>query len=498
MKVRALSLLIAGAVIISTLTGCGKSSSDKAANEKKDDSYQKIELVMAVNGTDIQIDARVADKFAELVEEETDGNVTIAVYPNDQLAGGNSTKGIEMIAGGGVDLAAYATCVMAVIDEQLSVATIPWIFEDYQDARETIDGTGGEYYAERLEKKGITYLGSFHNGFRQITNSKREVKTPEDVKRLKIRVPGSEVYMKFFKTLGADPVAMSWSEVFTAIQQGTIDGQENGICITESAKMDEVQDYLTLWNYTYENDLFVANTEIWESLEPKTRKMLQEKAREACEWGRDTLEAEEADIVKEFEAEGMNVTELTEEELDAFKESISGMKQEFIKRNRKEEVAMKIFDKIEEILAAVCLVVMAILTFANVIARYLFSASFSFSEEITTYLFVLLSMLGTAIAAKRRAHLGLSIVTDAVGPKAEKILRIIGYVAAVLFTGAIFYYGIRMVMNQRMLGQVTAGMQWPEWIFGSFVPIGAFFATVRFIQVLIEEIRRNPEKEERE
>ena len=82
--------------------------------------------------------------------------------------------------------------------------------------------------------------------------------------------------------------------------------------------------------------------------------------------------------------------------------------------------------------------------------------------------------------------------------QAEKILRIIGYVAAVLFTGAIFYYGIRMVMNQRMLGQVTAGMQWPEWIFGSFVPIGAFFATVRFIQVLIEEIRRNPEKEERE
>ena len=346
MKVRALSLLIAGAVIISTLTGCGKSSSDKAANEKKDDSYQKIELVMAVNGTDIQIDARVADKFAELVEEETDGNVTIAVYPNDQLAGGNSTKGIEMIAGGGVDLAAYATCAMAVIDEQLSVATIPWIFEDYQDARETIDGTGGEYYAERLEKKGITYLGSFHNGFRQITNSKREVKTPEDVKRLKIRVPGSEVYMKFFKTLGADPVAMSWSEVFTAIQQGTIDGQENGICITESAKMDEVQDYLTLWNYTYENDLFVANTEIWESLEPKTRKMLQEKAREACEWGRDTLEAEEADIVKEFEAEGMNVTELTEEELDAFKESISGMKQEFIKKYG--EKACEAFDIEEE------------------------------------------------------------------------------------------------------------------------------------------------------
>ena len=231
-----------------------------------------------------------------------------------------------------MDLAAYATCVMAVIDEQLSVATIPWIFDDYQHAREIIDNTGGEYYAERLEAKGITYLGSFHNGFRQITNSKREVRTPEDVKRLKIRVPGSEVYMKFFKTLGADPVAMSWSEVFTAIQQGTIDGQENGICITESAKMDEIQDYLTLWNYTYENDLFVANTEIWESLEQKTRDLLQEKAKEACEWGRDTVEQEEADIVEEFRSEGMTVTELTEEELDAFKEEISGVKQEFIEK----------------------------------------------------------------------------------------------------------------------------------------------------------------------
>lgn len=159
---------------------------------------------------------------------------------------------------------------------------------------------------------------------------------------------------------------------------------------------------------------------------------------------------------------------------------------------------MRIFDKIEEILASVCLVVMTVLTFANVVARYLFSASFSFSEEITTYLFVLLSMLGTAIAAKRRAHLGLSIITDAVGPKVEKILRIIGYSVAVLFTGSIFYYGILMVRNQHLLGQVTAGMQWPEWIFGSFVPIGAFFATVRFLQVLIEEIKRNPQEEVKE
>lgn len=155
---------------------------------------------------------------------------------------------------------------------------------------------------------------------------------------------------------------------------------------------------------------------------------------------------------------------------------------------------MRILDKIEEIVAAVCLSVMTVLAFANVVARYVFSASFSFSEEITTYLFVLLSLLGTAIAARRRAHLGLTILTDVVNPKIQRILHMIGYLFAVAFTGAIFYYGILMVISQRQLGQVTANMQWPEWVFGSFVPIGALFAMVRFIQVFIEEIRGNGEK----
>lgn len=329
MRANKWGLIIAIVLIVGSLSGCQTGSKTETAGN---DDYQKIELVMAVNGTDIQIDALVANKFAELVAEETGGSVTIAVYPNDQLAGGNSTKGIEMIAGGSVDLAAYATCVLAVIDEQLSVATIPWIFDDYTEAREIIDSTGGAYYADRLEQKGITYLGSFHNGFRQITNSKRAVKTPEDVKGLKIRVPGSEVYMSFFKTLKADPVAMSWSEVFTAIQQGTIDGQENGVSITDSAKMNEVQDYLTLWNYTYESDLFVANTEIWQSLEQKTRELLQEKAKEACEWGRDRVEQEENELVQKFKDEGMEVTELTDGELEVFKDAMQETCQRFIKK----------------------------------------------------------------------------------------------------------------------------------------------------------------------
>ena len=138
--------------------------------------------------------------------------------------------------------------------------------------------------------------------------------------------------MGFFRALGADPTSMSWSEVFTAIQQGTIDGQENGASVTSTAKMDEIQKYMTIWNYSYENDLFIANTRIWESLDENTRQLLTECAIEACNWGRDTLEAEEADILARFEANGMTITYLNDEQKAAFAEAISEWKAGMIDR----------------------------------------------------------------------------------------------------------------------------------------------------------------------
>lgn len=316
-------------------TGCSSDNSPSISNSNKEE-YQKIQLVMAVNGTDTQIDSKVANKFADLVSEASNGNVTISVYPNDQLASGNATKGIEMLAVGAVDLAAYATSVMAVLDEKIGIATIPYTFSNYTEAKQVIDTSGGKYYEKLLADKGITYLGSFHNGFRQISNNKHEVRTPEDVKGLKIRVPGGEVYMDFFNTLGADPIAMSWSEVFTAVQQGTIDGQENGVSITKSAKMNEVQKYITIWNYSYENDLFVANSKIWNTLEPKTQQLLREKAKEACNWGRQQVENEEDGIIAEFEEDAIIVTKLTPEELNTFKNAVEPVREKFINKYGKE------------------------------------------------------------------------------------------------------------------------------------------------------------------
>ena len=310
-------------------TGCNEKVQQV---EQKENAYQKIKLVMAVNGTEIATDTKVARKFAELVSKESGGNVTIEIFPNDQLAGGNASQGIQMISDGSLDLAAYAAGVMALMDEHLLIATIPYTLNNYKEARHIIDTTGGKYYKKILELQGMTYLASAHNGFRQITNNKREILTPEDLAGLKIRVPGGEVFLKFWETMGATPVAMSWSETVIAIKQGTIDGQENGFSVTNSAKINEIQKYMTLLNYTYENYLFVANTKIFNSLEPKTRQLISEKAKEACDWGRDLVENDEDNLRKKFVKGGMQVKILTPEELKPFKDKVQSLRKELMQK----------------------------------------------------------------------------------------------------------------------------------------------------------------------
>lgn len=323
--------LIMALVMVLSLCACG--GNETAAPAEGGDGevkYDKINLTMAVNGTDTQIDTLVGKKFAELVSEATGGAVVIDVFPNDQLAGGNAAKGMEMLADGSVDIAAYATVTMGALDEKLTIGITPWIFDGYEDARATIDATGLDYYASILEGYNMTLLGSFHNGFRQLSNSKHPVLTPDDMADLKIRTPGSAIYQNTFTALGASPSTLNWGEVFTALQQGTIDGQENGLSITNTSGVLEVQPYVTVWSYSYENDLLMFNTDIWNSLNAATQEVLREKALEACNWGRDVVEAEHDTLIEEFRAAGIQVDVLSADQIALFKDKVADVKAEFL------------------------------------------------------------------------------------------------------------------------------------------------------------------------
>lgn len=155
---------------------------------------------------------------------------------------------------------------------------------------------------------------------------------------------------------------------------------------------------------------------------------------------------------------------------------------------------MKIIDKIEKIVSCISVAVMAVLVFANVVARYIFNSPLAFSDEIASYLFILMSFMGTAIAARRRAHLGLSIVTDKLSPTARRYVMTAMYAISAFFCLLILIFGIQMVMSQYQLGQETATMQWPEWIYGLFVPVGAAFAMIAFIEVTVSTFRGREEE----
>lgn len=153
------------------------------------------------------------------------------------------------------------------------------------------------------------------------------------------------------------------------------------------------------------------------------------------------------------------------------------------------------FEKIEKFVSCACVSIMAVLVFSNAIARFLFKHSLAVSDEMSTYLFVLMSFMGTAIAARRRAHLGLSIITDRVSPHTRLIIQLVMYGISVLFCLLIVFFGVQMVISQYRLGQETANMQWPEWIYGSFVPIGAAFAAIAFFQTMLVMCKEYKEQE---
>ena len=149
----------------------------------------------------------------------------------------------------------------------------------------------------------------------------------------------------------------------------------------------------------------------------------------------------------------------------------------------------KIIDNFEEIICLIALSVMTILTFSNVVTRYVFNFSMNFAEEISTYSFVLLSLFGASIAAKRGAHLGFTLLADHVPKIVARIFEVISALAGIVFSGVIFYYGIRMAVTQFQRGQLSLGVQIPVWIYGSFVPLGAFFLLLRFVELLVQALR---------
>ena len=301
------------------LVGCGSAGSGE---EGSDEKYPEMKLLLSTTVSEQSNATLVAKMFAEEIDKATDGNIEVAVYSSDQLSGGNMSKGVEMLTQGAIDCAFEPVDVMAVLDNRLYALSLPWIFDSYEEAEECLNGEGREFIRSCLEKKDLETLGFIHNGFRQLTNSSHEVTKPEDLENLKLRVPGGDVFMEFFSALGADPVSMSFSELFTALQQGTVDGQENGFDLITSNKFYEVQDYVTNWNYSYGAFALVFSSDTWNELNEDTQQLLQETAEKVCKIGCENVVNNEEQQKQEIEDYGCQIVELTDQVIQAFQDKL--------------------------------------------------------------------------------------------------------------------------------------------------------------------------------
>ncbi|MDR1828777.1 MAG: DctP family TRAP transporter solute-binding subunit [Methylobacteriaceae bacterium] len=304
--------------IISSLLGLGVGIMLTSAPVQAQ-TYDDVTLRFSLNGTDVSVEARVINKFTELVKEASGGKIKIQSFPNAQLAGGNLAKSVEIATMGTVDLACWSQSVVASLDNGLFAVLLPWVFSDYAQAEEVYNSTAGDYITKALGKHGLTYITFAHNGIKAMTNSKRLIKKPDDLKNMKIRVSGGALNMDFYSAFGADPIAMSWSEVYTALQQGTVDGHDNSLVTIKSANIQEVQKYMTISKHMYDAFLFAASTDRFAKLNKDSQELIKAKLSEAAAIVRKEFVEEESGVRKEFEAQGVEFYEFTPEDTATFK-----------------------------------------------------------------------------------------------------------------------------------------------------------------------------------
>lgn len=301
-------------VISMVLAGCG-SSTDSGEGKSHD-------LKMSVTVSESSTWYEAAKKFATDIEEETDGRIKIQIFTNEQLSGGDSSKAVEGLAKGSIDLTFNSTIIYSILDARFGVISAPFLFQTNEQADKALAGKGGEELTKVLAEKGVHALGFGESGFRQITNSKRVIQKPEDLAGLKVRIPGITMYTDLFRQLGTDPITMTFSEVFTSLQQGTIDGQENPIDVISSSKLQEVQKYLTLWNYSYDPIVLGINKKLYDSLSDEDKKMFDRLGKEATEYQIKISREKEAKQIEDLKVSGMDIYTPTDEEIAVFQEAV--------------------------------------------------------------------------------------------------------------------------------------------------------------------------------
>jgi tripartite ATP-independent transporter DctP family solute receptor len=258
----------------------------------------KISLKLGHTGAPNHHYNLTCEKFAEAVNKKSNGEIEIKLFPSDQL--GNQRQLVEGAQLGTVDMVLTSDSQLSSFIDVFGVLNLPFLFRDIDHVAKTMDGKEGEVFSKEAEKKGIVILGYWENGFRHVSNSKRPIEKLEDLKGLKIRTPNSQVTLASFKALGALPTPMSFGEIYSALQLGTVDGQENPIAHILTQKWYEVQKYFSLTSHQHNVEPLCMSKIVFDSLKPEYQKILREEAKTHAAVSRGMVTAAEGGQLEEL------------------------------------------------------------------------------------------------------------------------------------------------------------------------------------------------------
>ena len=261
--------------------------------------------------------------WANKVKEKTQGRINIKLYPGVSLIQGDQTREFSALRQGVIDMAIGSTINWSPQVKQLNLFSLPFLMPDYAAIDALTQGQVGKEMFKILDKAGVVPLAWGENGYRELTNSKHAVKSPADMKGLKIRIVGSPLFIDTFTALGANPTQMSWADAQPAFASGAVDGQENPMSIFTAAKLHNVgQKYLTMWGYVADPLVFVVNKEVWNSWTPADREAVRQAAIEA---GREEIGIARKGMIepgqpllKDIAGLGVTITQLSPAEREAF------------------------------------------------------------------------------------------------------------------------------------------------------------------------------------
>lgn len=242
-----------------------------------------------------------ADHFAKLVKERSKGEIDIKVFPSSQL--GNQRDLVEGLTLGTVDMTLTGTAVLGNFVPEVSIFDLPFLFRDVQHAYKALDTVGMEL-CKKGESRGMITLAIWENGVRHMTNNVRPIVTPDDMKGLKFRVMEQPVYIEMMKSLGASPTPMAMSELYTALQKGVIDGQENPLAHIATKRFYEVQKFLSLSGHTYAPEPVLISTIAWKKLTPEQQEILRKAAVDTRDWQRNLCREMEGKFLKVIKDSG--------------------------------------------------------------------------------------------------------------------------------------------------------------------------------------------------